>query len=233
MAGPAHFLEFCALFVPVWWLWITGTYYNEALETQDVSQRVIVFLQMLPVLGMADFVHDGLGDAAVPFGLSYIAGRLLSIGLYLRTGFHNPEQRSMSNVYSLGFGLAVVLIAASLPVLGLPRYILWACGLAVELITPWLVPLFVKDIGTMPETSSKLPERFGLFTIIVLGGSLEGVVHGLAESHQLSMPAIGGGALGLCLTFGIWWLYFDFVAERPRKTSRTWRFLWAMGIFLW
>jgi low temperature requirement protein LtrA len=53
-----------------------------------------------------------------------------------------------------------------------------------------------------------LPERFGLFTIIVLGIAILGVVDGIA-THQWTISSMVTAALGLGITFSLWWLYFD------------------------
>jgi len=53
-----------------------------------------------------------------------------------------------------------------------------------------------------------LPERFGLFTIIVLGIAILGIVDGIA-THQWTVSSLVTTALGLGMTFSLWWLYFD------------------------
>jgi low temperature requirement protein LtrA len=55
-----------------------------------------------------------------------------------------------------------------------------------------------------------LPERFGSFTIIVLGISILGVVNGIA-AHNWTVPSIISAGLGLGIAFSLWWIYFDSV----------------------
>jgi low temperature requirement protein LtrA len=40
----AGVLGFIILFLPVWWVWIGGTFYTERFETGDLSYRVFTFL---------------------------------------------------------------------------------------------------------------------------------------------------------------------------------------------
>jgi low temperature requirement protein LtrA len=47
-----------------------------------------------------------------------------------------------------------------------------------------------------------------LFTIIVLGIAILGVVNGIA-THQWTISSMVTSALGLGMTFSLWWLYFD------------------------
>ena len=51
---------FSFLFVPIWWVWIGVTFYNERFKTHDVSYRFFLFLQMIPVAAMAVFADDAL-----------------------------------------------------------------------------------------------------------------------------------------------------------------------------
>ena len=55
-----------------------------------------------------------------------------------------------------------------------------------------------------------LPERFGSFTIIVLGISILGVVNGIA-AHNWTVSSIISAGLGLGIAFSLWWIYFDTV----------------------
>ena len=63
-------------------------------------------------------------------------------------------------------------------------------------------------------------ERFDLFTIIVLGEVVVGVVSGLAATDRGAVATVTG-VLALAIGFGIWWSYFDLVGGRlPRNRAR-------------
>jgi low temperature requirement protein LtrA len=208
-------LGYGLLFVAGWWAWIGGTFYNERFETQDVSHRLFTFLQIITVAGLAIFAHDGLGTNSAGFALAYAANRVLIIVLWLRGGWHAPLFRPVSNRYAIGFSLSVALFVGSIFVPSPWRFVLWGLGLACDLLAP-VTTLHLQ--ARLPRTrTSKLPERFGLFVIIVLGETIVGVIGGLAEIAPFSPRAVVAGTLGLTLAFGFWWIYFDFIARRlPR-----------------
>ena len=62
--------------------------------------------------------------------------------------------------------------------------------------------------ASLPVSPSHVVERFGLFTIIVLGESVAGIAGGLIEQDLQSLSTLTA-ALGLAVVFGIWWLYFE------------------------
>ena len=68
--------------------------------------------------------------------------------------------------------------------------------------------------GLRPTES--LVERFGLFTIIVLGEVVFGVVGGLSASEH-DVKTITTGMVALVIGFGFWWIYFDLVGRRPPR----------------
>ena len=110
--------------------------------------------------------------------------------------------------------MALILVSAFLPV-G-PRLVVWA-GVAVA----WIAGILLAGraaVGLhrgLPPTES-LVERFGLFTIIVLGEVVFGVVDGLSSVDH-NAKTITTGMIALCIGLGLWWIYFDMVGRRlPR-----------------
>ncbi len=85
------------------------------------------------------------------------------------------------------------------------RFVLWGLGLAVDVGTP----LFAGRLHVEHAPHAEhLTERFGLFTIVVLGESVVGVVNGIVgESWTPSVLAVGFTGLGVA--FAVWWIYFD------------------------
>ena len=66
----------------------------------------------------------------------------------------------------------------------------------------------------MPTDS--LVERFGLFTIIVLGEVVFSVVEGISASRRDTTTVVTG-MIALVIGFGFWWIYFDLVGGRLPK----------------
>ncbi|HYZ96428.1 MAG TPA: low temperature requirement protein A, partial [Nitrososphaeraceae archaeon] len=61
---------------------------------------------------------------------------------------------------------------------------------------------------------SHLPERMGLFTLIVLGESIVSIVIGMTD-QQWNLYSVIVSSLGLCISFSLWWLYFDSSGRLP------------------
>ena len=99
----------------------------------------------------------------------------------------------------------------------------------MEICIPLAIGHFRSDV---PLDPAHLPERFGLFTIILLGESLVSVMRGMKTQEDWSVAAASSALFGLAMAFTIWWWYFDGVeaaGERhvhSRQDSRLF-YLWA------
>jgi low temperature requirement protein LtrA len=79
------------------------------------------------------------------------------------------------------------------------------------------------NVGVPPTES--LVERLGLFTIIVLGEFVFGVVDGLSLPERDALT-IATGMIALVIGFGFWWIYFDLVGRRmPRDGGTVWTWM--------
>jgi low temperature requirement protein LtrA len=225
--SPTGLLAFAFLFVPAWWVWAAGTYYVEYWETDDLSIRVILFALILPVVGIAAFIPHALDTRGSAYAYSYAIARVVLAVLFLRVGVHSRVSRAVAWSHAGGFAVVGALVAGSaLAPRGL-RIGLWAAALAIEMLMPILVTRSVHRLLPHRRETSKLPERFGLFTLIVLGETVVGVFHGLATTRHVSAAVVVVGLLGLATAFGIWWIYFDGVAQRRIREGIGWEHLWG------
>ncbi len=215
------FLQFVGLFIPVWWCWVGATFYATRFDTDDLGHRVLTLMQMFIVAIMAVTVHDGFGKTSVGFALCYVAVRSILIFKYLRAGYHVPIARPLTITFAIGFGIAVALWLLSIFVPPPWRFALWAIAMVIDLATPIVAG---RSFQQVPPHMAHVSERLGLFTIIVLGESVVGVVGGIS-GQTLGLFAGETGLLGLIIAFSLWWIYFDSVDASPLESYRQGRFV--------
>ena len=206
-------LTFAALAVPVIWSWMNITFYADQFDTDDLPFRLAVFATMLAVLVLA----GGLDDAATAFVLAYVAIKAVLVFLYGRAGLaeDDPDARNFCLACVLAYGVSALLWLVSLALPEDVRPVLWAIGVAIEIGTPAIGPAVFARMGVH---LNHIPERFGLFTIIVIGESVVVVALGVEEWRTATALA---AAAGLGVVCAIWWLYFDPQEEiRLRPTIR-------------
>ncbi len=105
-----------------------------------------------------------------------------------------------------GFSLSAALWLLSIAFTGTTRYVIWGIAMAIDIGTPVTTP--ERIIDAIPIHRSHIPERFGLFTLIVLGETVVTVTAASANIHwtvAAAVVAVGGFITVACL----WWVYFD------------------------
>lgn len=210
------FLRLAQLFVPVWWAWVVYTFYADRFDTDDLAYRLMMMIGMLAVVVMAVNLPDAVGEGDGRFVVAYLVVRVVPLLLYLRVGRYVPIGRSIARRYGAGTAIAAALWLASLALPSPARYVFWVVAIAVELGIPlvnW------RTVRAAPLHPSHIPERFGLFIIIVLGESVLAVATGLAGTDWQPVSILA--AAGFFLACGLWWTYFDFFDE----TIVDWSFL--------
>jgi low temperature requirement protein LtrA len=223
---------FSFLFIIVWWAWFNGAMYHDLHGNNDIRTRVFTFLQMFTVAALAVYAHDALGTGSAGFALAYAAFHLILTWLWWRTGVHDRHHRPVSQPYSLTLLVTALAFTGSIFVSTPWRFWMWGLALFMDLIM--LLLLITSDntairaqLDRTMLISPSAVERFGLFTIIVLGEVIVGVVSGVAAQHDLSWLVKGTAVLGMMIAIGLWWVYFDFVAGRPPAAGPAQNLAWV------
>ena len=206
----AGLLKYTALFVGVWWSWVGYTFYADRFETEHAAHRILMFAGMLAVAGLSVTFGGAFtaeGDAA--FVICYVLVRLVLSALYLRTAYHIPLARAFSLQYPLGLGVSSTLLLLSLLADSPTRYAIWAVALLIEFATPLLN---LRAARALPIDRSHIPERFGLFTIIVLGEAVIATAMG-AAGVAWTPATIATACIGFAMAAAIWWITFDFAED--------------------
>ena len=199
------FLNFSVLFVPVWWAWIGHTFYLTRFDSDDIIHRLLTMVQIVAVASLIVHLPKALGESSNGFALSYAAVRSMLVLEYWRAGRHNQLARPLINRYMIGFGSAAVLWVVSTFIPMPHRFMIWYLAIGVDFFAPLTAgQLHFK----FPPHLMHLPERFGLFTIIVIGEAVVRIVMGIRIGDLMSLTAVAG-IMGLIIVFTLWWGYFD------------------------
>ncbi|WIX78657.1 low temperature requirement protein A [Amycolatopsis carbonis] len=203
-------LSYAMVFFAIWWGWLNFSWFASAFDTDDVPYRLATLVQIAGGLTVAAGVDRAFnGDFRVVM-VGYVLMRLAMVTQWLRAAKSDPERRTTALWYAGGITFVQALWVAD-ALIGFPQATA-AILFAVLVVCELAVPSIAESRGGTSWHPHHIAERYGLFTLIVLGevvlSATTAVKEGVSEGEHVG-TLIGLAAAGLVLVFSMWWLYFD------------------------
>ncbi|MPY91359.1 MAG: low temperature requirement protein A [Luteitalea sp.] len=223
-------LGFLLVFFAIWWAWMNFTWFASAYDTDDVPYRVATLVQIVGALVLAAGVPRAFAsfDFAV-ITLGYVIMRMALVANWLRAARTDAARRSTALRYAAG--ITVVQVGWVLR-LDLPSEWLLT-GFLMLAAAELLVPVLAERGAPTTWHAHHIAERYGLFTIIVLGESVLATAVAIQSASEAGysrdLLSLGGG--GAVIVFSMWWLYFDEPAHQVLTSLRV-AFRWGYGHYL-
>ncbi|MEV7810332.1 low temperature requirement protein A [Streptomyces flaveolus] len=225
-------LNYAMLFFAIWWAWMNFSWFASAYDNDDALYRVVTLVQIAGVLVLA----AGISRAATQHDfflvwLGYVIMRLAMVWQWLRAARSAPgAERTTALRYACGVLLCQV---GWLGLVVLPEPAR-AWVFLVMVVAELCVPLYAEKAQETSWHPHHIAERYGLFTIIVLGETIAAatvaVKSAVAEHNALGelLPIAAGGLL---VVFSAWWIYFVVPIHGHLRSSRR-AFVWGYGHYL-
>ncbi|MET9380100.1 low temperature requirement protein A [Streptomyces sp. NPDC002928] len=225
-------LNYAMVFFAIWWAWMNFTWFASAYDNDDALYRVVTLVQIAGVLVLAAGVSRAFDDRDfVVVVLGYVIMRLAMAAQWLRAARSaESAERSTARRYAGGVLVCQVgwLGLVFLPESARPWVFL------VMAIAELCVPVFAERDFTTSWHPHHIAERYGLFTIIVLGETIAAAtvaVKSAVDEHQALGELLPIAAGGLLIVFCAWWIYFVVPIHGHLRSSRQ-AFLWGYGHYL-
>jgi low temperature requirement protein LtrA len=221
-------LAYAMVFFAIWWAWMNFTWFASAYDTDDDVYRLTVLVTIVGALIIAAGIPRSFtdGDFTV-VTVGYTVMRVANVAQWLRAARADPPRRVTDLRYAVGIG--VVQVGWLLRLLLEPAP--WGyAGFVGLVVAELLVPVLAERNAVTTYHPHHIAERYGLFTLIVLGES----VLAASLAVQVALDAGAGSSLlpiaacGVVIVFAMWWLYFDRSAVPLLRRLRT-SILWGYG----
>ncbi|ULR51288.1 low temperature requirement protein A [Streptomyces deccanensis] len=225
-------LNYAMVFFAIWWAWMNFTWFASAYDNDDVPYRLVTLVQIAGVLVLAAGVGRAFEDHDwLLVVLGYVIMRLSMTAQWLRAARTATDAERVTALrYAKGVALCQI---GWLGLLVLP-----------EPARPWLflvmalaelsVPLYAEKGFQTSWHPHHIAERYGLFTIIVLGETILAAtvaVKSAADENDALAELLPISVGGLLIVFSAWWIYFSVPIHGHLRSSKE-SFLWGYGHYL-
>jgi len=192
-------------FLAMWWCWLGHTFHATRFHADTPSQRWLGVAHILAVVWIGYGASDLGGERAWIFASGVAVFKVL-LALAYGLNWHWRGARGLIRTYIGLYLVQGTLWAASIAMAPEWRWAMWALAFVIDLASPWWVARYTHQVPPHPE---HLPERFGLFTIILLGEGMAASVHALDHGPALTSQALIAAIGGALLSFMVWIGYFE------------------------
>ncbi|MCO7238288.1 low temperature requirement protein A [Aeromicrobium sp. CnD17-E] len=201
-------VSYAMVFFAIWWAWMNFTWFATSFAVDDWLYRVLTFVQMAGVLVLAAGIQPVFEDDDLRLVIvGYVIMRVAMVAQWLRAARADETTRRTCLTYAAGISLVQMLWIAVLVLPGAAVPVAFVVLLLAELA----VPVVAERRETTPWHPHHVTERYGLFTLILLGESLLGSANAVLEAlhdDTALVPLLSVALLAFVTTAALWWIYF-------------------------
>ena len=221
------------VFFAIWWAWMNFTWFASAYDTDDAAYRAAVFCQMAGVLILAAGVPRAFDDgkfAVVTVG--YLVMRFGLVSQWIRVARSGSDTRRSAARYALALPLLQLGWVGLLwvdPPFARPCFVLLV-------VAELFVPYWAERTSPTSWHPEHIAERYGLFTIIVLGESVLSATLGVQSAidsggsfGDLATVIVGG----FLIMVSMWWIYFDQPTQKVTEHAKAQAETSGFAAFVW
>lgn len=225
------FGQFMVMLFVVWWSWGGETLYQNRYVADDIWHRLLVFIQIGGVATMGLSVSGAFSELSVQFAIGYVLVRVMTVLMYVRVYSSHLQSRAYAIRYMVGFAVGIAIWVAAIFLPSDVQWIAWLVAIVFEALWFARPATTADEIEDWGPDAHHLLERFGVFTIIVLGEAFVKVLDD-AQGMVLGLEQILFGVIALVILYTLWWLYFSDTADRLFDLSSNLKLSsWSWGHF--
>lgn len=210
-------LDYFYLFVIIFWGWLNGSLYHDLHGTEGLRTKLMTLWQMVIIAALVITLHSEAEHLLFNATIVLLMMQVYITYLWWSVGLYDKEHRRLNKPYSIIYIISFVLMFATLFVTQPYIRILFYLTLILNCSPPFVASLLLKRKTNALSLSSSMTERLGLFTIIVFGEVVLGVINGIIAALDLSILTWVQFVLAISIVFALWWLFFTIISDRQCK----------------
>lgn len=213
---PAFF-EYLFLFMMIYWGWLNGSLHHDLHGSEGLRTRLMTLWQMTIIAALAITLETDAEGVIFNVTITLLIMQIYITYLWWSVGIYDKNHRQLNRPWTIIYLTSALLIVTSLFVS--EKYvqpILWL-ALVLNYLPPFITSIL--NLGSAAEfrLSSSMSERLGLFTIIIFGEVVLGVISGVDQAPELNFNIWIKFILSTSIAFALWWIFFTLVSDRECK----------------
>lgn len=212
-------IDYTYLFIMIYWGWLNGSFHHDLHGSTGVRTNLLTLWQMMIVAALVVTLSSSPETIFFNATIAIMAMQLFITYLWWSVGIYDKEHRKLNVVYTvcylISFGLMFITLFVQQPLVRILFYV----SLVFNYLPAFLINRTLLQRGDEFRLSDSMTERLGLFTIIVFGEVVLGVINGVIEVKELGFRIWVNFGLAILIVFSLWWIFFSMIADKKSKSG--------------
>ncbi len=211
------FLDYFYMLGLIYWGWLNGSSHHDLLGANDartifltIWQIVILSALIVTLNSPAERIYFN-ATVVILIMQYYITYLWWSEGIYDKSNMH--LNRYYTIIYLISFALIFSTFFLHQPYLRIIFYV----ALILNYIPPYFENRALKEKRFEYRLTNSMAERLGLFTIILFGEVVLGVINGVSKFQNLTFYHWLLFIVCIFIVFTLWFTFFGMIADKKVK----------------
>ncbi len=210
-------IDYIYLFSIIFWGWINGSMHHDIHGSPGIRTRFMTLWQMVIVSALVVSLSGPQETLLYRVSIAIMVMQLYITYLWWSVGIYDKNHRKLNRPYTICYLVSFLLLFLSLFVEVPYKRFLFYFSLLINYLPPLLSITVLKRNSQEFSLSSSMTERLGLFTIILFGEAVLGVINGINALKEVSFQIWVNFGLGIIIIFALWWIFFSLIADRESQ----------------
>ncbi len=210
-------LDYIYFFIMIYWGWLNGSMHHDIHGTPGLRTRFMTLWQILVVAALIVTLNGPATTLRYNATIAIMVMQLYITYLWWSVGIYDKAHRKLNRPYTICYLASLALMFVTLyldqPWLRIVFYV----TLLLNFLPPFFLKGRLKKSSIQLDLTSSMTERLGLFTIIIFGETILGVINGIGALEKLNAHVWLNFSLGILIIFALWWIFFALIADRESR----------------
>lgn len=203
------------LFSIIFWGWLNGSLYHDLHGSNGLRTYLMTLWQMIIVAAIVVSLNSSHNQSNITIVI--LVMQIFITYLWWSVGIYDKSHRRLNLPYTISFIISFTFLLLSIFISSNCVFLFQIIAIFFNYLPPFILTKELKRGNNDFSFSKSMTERLGLFTIIIFGELVLGVVNGISEINHLSFFVWTNFGIGILIVFALWWLFFSLVADREIK----------------
>jgi low temperature requirement protein LtrA len=211
------FLDYFYMLGLIYWGWLNGSSHHDLLGANDIRTIFLTIWQIVILSGLIVTLNSPAENIYFNTTVAILIMQYYITYLWWSEGIYNKNSRRLNHYYTVIYLLAFVLIFCTFFLHQPYLRIFFYAALTLNYLPPYFENRALKEKRFEYRLTNSMTERLGLFTIILFGEVILGVINGISKFQNLNFFQWLLFILCIFIVFTLWFIFFKMIADKKVK----------------